>query len=281
MEITRGIDQKATAIATQDGAGVAISRAIGQGQIGMIDPFLLLDEIRSDNADDYIAGFPPHPHRGFDTVTYMVDGKMRHKDSNNNEGVISSGGVQWMRAGRGVIHSEIPEQENGPLWGYQLWINLPAKHKMDPSDYRDIHASEIPIIDLENNGEMRVISGTPTTGVTGPLVNPYVDLIFLDITLEPNSSFSQAIPNSHAAFAYLSNGSFSVKNELVNKQTTIIFDEGNQVAIQTHEQTARLLLIAGKPLDEPVARYGPFVMNTRDEINQAVADYQNGALVSQ
>lgn len=278
----RPATQVVPAVATQDGAGVVIQRAIGLGPVSIVDPFLMLDEIRSENADDYIAGFPPHPHRGFDTVTYMVDGKMRHKDSFGNEGVISSGGVQWMRAARGVIHSETPEQEEGPLWGYQLWVNLPAARKMMRPDYADIDAASIPVVELENGGLMRVIAGTPRDGVTGPLVNEYVDLLFLDITLTPDSAFRLPLTAARNAFAYISQGRacFSGDRQQVGERSTVVFGHGDTISIETRNESVRLLLIAGRPLNEPVARHGPFVMNTRQEIEQALRDYSDGTLAS-
>lgn len=277
----RPVAQVAPAIATQDGAGVAIQRAIGQGSLPMVDPFLLLDEIRSHNAEDYIAGFPPHPHRGFDTVTYMVDGKMRHRDSFGNEGVISSGGVQWMRAARGVIHSETPEQEDGPLWGYQLWVNLPAAHKMDAPDYADIDTSAIPVIDLGQGSKVHVLAGQPRAGVAGPLVNQHVDLLFLDIVLAPNTKFSQQIAAAHNVIAYVSEGSARFGDNVAREadaRSAVVFGHGDTVRIDAQQQGTRLLLIAGHPLNEPVARHGPFVMTTRAEIEQAIADYSKGTL---
>lgn len=269
--------QLVPAIPTSDGAGVAITRAIGHSRLSIVDPFLLLDEIRSDNADDYIAGFPPHPHRGFDTVTYMVDGKMRHKDSNGNEGVIHSGGVQWMRAARGIIHSEIPEQEDGPLWGYQLWVNLPSAHKMDPTDYRDIEKEAIPTLTTETGAVIKVISGK-YANACGPLINEHVNLTFFDVSLPDATSFEHAISSQRQVLIYVTHGEARIGTQLVQAKTTAVLGDGDLIRIETNDSDTRLLLIAGTPLKEPVARYGPFVMNTEKQLSQAVKDYQTGQL---
>lgn len=261
-----------------DGDGVKLTRFIGSPDIDMLDPFLLLDNFQSDNPDDYIGGFPSHPHRGFETVTYILAGRMRHKDNAGHEGVISAGGVQWMTAGRGIVHSEMPEQEDGLLHGFQLWVNLPAKDKMTAPAYQEFSAGEIPVENLDNGGWVRVISGRTDRGTIGVVRNGTTNPLYLDISLKAGSSFTQTIPLGHNAFLYGIEGSVQTgeENVRVTEKTLAILGEGDHVTITAGDKDSRLLLIAGLRLNEPVARGGPFVMNSRAEVLQAFQDYQNG-----
>lgn len=282
--ICRAVKRVSKAQSTQDGAGVSLFRAIGQPALRELDPFLLLDEMHSDQADDYIAGFPSHPHRGFETLSYMVSGEMRHRDSQGNEGVVGSGGVQWMRAARGIVHSEIPAQSDGLLWGYQLWVNLPAAHKMDKPDYRDIPAEAVPTVRLNDGGFIKVIAGTGIADSPGPVLRDDIELVFLDVCLAPHARLKQTLPASHAAFAYVADGQVEFGCSSFNSPAVLgerelaVFDNGNFVTAITDDSAARFLLIAGKPIGEPIVREGPFVMNTKAEIATAVRDYQRGAL---
>lgn len=282
--VSRAVKLVMKAQATKDGAGVSLFRAIGQPALREIDPFLLLDEMHSDQPDDYIAGFPPHPHRGFETLSYMVSGEMRHRDSQGNEGVVRSGGVQWMRAARGIVHSETPAQEGGLLWGYQLWMNLPAAHKMDAPEYRDVGGDAIPEVALANGGFIRVIAGDGIADAPGPIVRDDLGLLFLDVALGPHARFKQSVPRGHTAFAYVADGSVELGCGSLNSPVTLnsrelaLFDDGDYVSAVTDEAPARFLLVAGLPIGEPIVREGPFVMNTRAEIQAAIRDYHAGAL---
>ena len=282
--ISRAVKRVLKAQATQDGAGVSLYRAIGSRTLRELDPFLLLDEMHSDQPDDYIAGFPPHPHRGFETLSYMVSGKMRHRDSRGNEGVVDSGGVQWMSAARGIVHSEIPEQDDGLLWGYQLWINLPAARKMDEPQYRDIPAEEIPTVALQDGGFIKVIAGAGIAEQPGPVVRDDIGLVFLDVFLPPHARLNQALPKGHTVTAYVASGAVEFgcgsynSPALVHERTIAVFDEGDHVSAVTDDSSARFLLNAGRPIKEPIVRHGPFVMNTLAEIKQAIRDYESGAL---
>jgi redox-sensitive bicupin YhaK (pirin superfamily) len=269
-------------IPTTDGAGVELVRVIGQPALMELDPFLLLDSFRSDEPNDYIAGFPTHPHRGFETVTYLLNGRMRHKDNAGNEGVIAAGGVQWMTAGKGIIHSEMPEQENGLLEGFQLWINLPASHKMTSPKYQEYDNDSIPTEDRDNT-RIKVITGKTSHGTKGPVVQPLTTPLYLDIKLEANTEFSETLEPEHNAFIYVIKGEVSLLNEhnetvLVNPNQLAVLTKGASITLKANEQAAQFLLIAGRPLEEPIARGGPFVMNTEDEIQQAFNDYRNGQL---
>jgi redox-sensitive bicupin YhaK (pirin superfamily) len=267
--------------ATRDGAGVELTRVIGQPDLDMLDPFLLLDAFRSDRPEQYIAGFPPHPHRGFETVTYLLAGRLRHKDSAGHEGVIEAGGIQWMTAGRGIVHSEMPEQENGLLEGFQLWINLPAAHKMDAPVYREHAADGIPE-ERRSGSLLRVLAGTTSRGTRGAITQPLTEPLYLDVRLDGDGRFIEALPATHNAFVYVIEGVVRVPGEdgpveLARDQLGV-FGQGRQVQLQAGGDNARLLLIAGRPLKEPVARGGPFVMNTRAEITQAYRDYEQGRM---
>ena len=264
-----------------DGAGVELNRVIGQPDLPMLDPFLLLDAFRSDRPGDYIAGFPPHPHRGFETVTYLLAGRMRHKDNAGHEGVIESGGVQWMTAGRGIVHSEMPEQEQGLLEGFQLWVNLPAEHKMDPPAYQEHAANLIPEEVRRSGARVRVIAGRSSEGTRGPVVQPLTEPLYLDVDLPAGVGFSEALPARHNGFLYIVFGSVLVEDaeghaiRLVRDDLAVL-SHGGQVTVQADDSDARFLLVAGRPLNEPVARGGPFVMNNQAEIRQAYADFEAG-----
>ncbi|WP_431066037.1 pirin family protein [Methylotuvimicrobium sp.] len=283
---TRILQQIIPSIATSDGGGVKLRRSLGQNQSLRVDPFLMLDEFSSNNADDYIAGFPSHPHRGFETVIYMLDGHMLHEDHLGNKGDLKSGGAQWMTAGRGIIHSEMPQQESGRMRGFQLWINLPAKEKMKPARYQDIQPDEIPVLVLPDDGEVKVIAGyveLDGATVSGPIQGLTTQAVFLDMRLPAHSRFVQAITKEHNAFVYPYEGQIEIgiadQSRSLASQMAGVLSGGDRIEIRTTEQPAAFLVLAGRPLREPVVQYGPFVMNTRDEIDQALSDYRNGQLV--
>ncbi len=263
-----------------DGAGVRLKRALGIHGMDMLDPFLMLDEFRSDDPNDYIAGFPAHPHRGFETVTYVLAGRMQHKDSVGNTGDLGPGSVQWMTAGRGIIHSEMPQQEDGLMWGFQLWVNLPAKHKMTAPRYQDIPASEIPVVTLEG-ATARVVAGQHY-GATGPVHGVDTEPSFVDLELDAGATVPVALPPKHQAFAYVFDGQVKVgdRDEPVSPGHLIELGDGDGVVLTGGESGGRALVIAGKPIREPVARYGPFVMNRPEEIEQAFRDYRSGRLAT-
>ncbi|PCI38172.1 MAG: quercetin 2,3-dioxygenase [Rhodospirillaceae bacterium] len=275
MSQPRHIVQQTPGLPTSDGAGVKLTRIIGSPEINMVDPFLLLDTFESDQPGDYIGGFPSHPHRGFQTVTYLLEGRMRHKDSVGHEGVIEPGGVQWMSAGRGVVHSEMPEQENGLLFGFQLWVNLPASEKMSAPDYQEFPAAQLPVQTLENGGTVKVIAGKTDQGTVGPVHIAATDPLYFDVRLEAQDSFQQAIADTHAGFVYVIEGGVTIGEDVLEKSLGVLGD-GDFIDVQAGPKGARFLLIAGKRLDEPVARGGPFVMNTKAEIVQAFEDYNTG-----
>ncbi|ARB44057.1 pirin family protein [Alloalcanivorax xenomutans] len=269
------------AMETSDGAGVRLKRALGQNPAVRLDPFLMLDAFSSDNPDDYIAGFPPHPHRGFETVTYLVEGHMRHRDHLGNEGDLQQGGVQWMTAGRGIIHEEMPQQEDGLLRGFQLWINLPAAEKMKPADYRDIQDREIPRLDLPTGGQIKAIAGKVDLAgesLTAPVHGGSTDPLYLDVILRPGESVTIPLTPGYNAFLYLFEGAVTVAEETVAVDHVAVLTDGDRVTLAAGRDGARLLLLAGRPLGEPVAQYGPFVMNTQEELEQALQDYRNGTL---
>ncbi|KAF0808360.1 pirin [Alcanivorax xiamenensis] len=269
------------ALETSDGAGVRLKRALGQNPAVRLDPFLMLDAFSSENPDDYIAGFPPHPHRGFETVTYLVEGHMRHRDHLGNEGDLQQGGVQWMTAGRGIIHEEMPQQEDGLLRGFQLWINLPAAEKMKPAGYRDIHDREIPRLDLPTGGQIKAIAGKlglAGESLTAPVHGGSTDPLYLDVILRPGESVTVPLTPGYNAFLYLFEGAVTVAEDAVPVDHVAVLTNGDQVSLVAGRDGARLLLLAGRPLGEPVAQYGPFVMNTQEELEQALQDYRNGTL---
>jgi quercetin 2,3-dioxygenase len=260
-----------------DGAGVRLNRVIGQPALSELDPFLLLDEFRSDNPGDYIAGFPEHPHRGFETVTYLIAGRMRHADNKGHEGLLSPGSVQWMTAGRGIVHSEMPEQENGLLQGFQLWVNLPARSKMTAPRYQEIEPAAIPEVTLPNGARARVIAGS-FEGESGPIDATATAPLYLDLILPQASEVRVPMPAGHAAFAYVFEGTAEIGADAMSvpQGSLAVLGPGSSLTVRADKGTARLLVVAGKPIEEPVARYGPFVMNTQDEIRQAMRDFQAG-----
>jgi redox-sensitive bicupin YhaK (pirin superfamily) len=261
---------------TTDGAGVRMTRVIGTPQLDHVDPFLLLDEFRSDNPDDYIAGFPDHPHRGFETVTYMLAGAMKHGDNQGNTGLLGPGSVQWMTAGRGIVHSELPMQENGLMWGFQLWVNLPASDKMTAPRYQDIPAQAVPEVVLGDGASARVLCGE-LAGSTGPVQGVPTQPLYVDLTLAAGAVTELPVPAGHTAMAYVYEGQVQAGPEAtpIERSELALLSDGDSVDLSSR-QGARCLLIGARPLHEPVARYGPFVMNTREEIIQAVEDYQSG-----
>ena len=271
----RSVARRLRGMATSDGAGVSLTRVIGTQQLSYLDPFLMLDEFGSDKPGDYIAGFPSHPHRGFETVTYMLDGRMRHKDNHGNEGLMTAGSVQWMTAGRGIVHSEMPEQEEGLMRGFQLWVNLPAKDKMGHPRYQEFSADRIPEVSPSSGIAVKVIAGH-VGDVAGPVQQPATDPLYLDIAIDAGAVFGQSIASGHNAFAYVYEGEVSVGADAVGKGELIVLGDGDEVTVTGKSAKSRLILVAGKPIGEPVARYGPFVMNTQAEIVQAVQDYQSG-----
>ncbi len=262
-----------------DGAGVKLTRVIGSSELDSLDPFLLLDEFGTDRAEDYLAGFPEHPHRGFETVTYMLDGRMRHKDNHGNEGLLVPGSVQWMTAGSGLIHSEMPEQQEGRMRGFQLWVNLPAKNKMTTPRYQEYAPERIPVAQPAQGVSVKVIAGG-VGDVLGPIVQPATDPVYLDITLVAGTHWQYALPEGHNAFAYVFEGDASIGDgedaRAMEAQELAVLGGGDVVWLRAGGNGARLLLVAGRPIREPVARHGPFVMNTRQEIMQAFVDFQEG-----
>lgn len=264
---------------TTDGAGVQLKRVLTQHWQHRLDPFLMLDAFGSDNPDDYIAGFPEHPHRGFETVTYMIAGRMLHRDSAGHEGLLENGGVQWMTAGRGVVHAEIPQQEEGVMEGFQLWLNLPAKDKLCPPWYRDFKASELPRFTTDGGVDVTVIAGR-SHGVAGAVSRDGTEVLYLDVHLPAGRAFAQSLPAGHNAFLYVYRGEVSVAGQVVPTERMAVLANtpgADGVAIEATTD-ARVLLLSARPLREPIVQYGPFVMNTRDEIIQAVEDFQAGRL---
>jgi len=272
----RSVERLITGVPTSDGAGVKLTRVLTQDLQKRLDPFLMLDAFGSDEADDYIRGFPDHPHRGFETITYMLAGRMRHRDSYGNEGLLQNGGVQWMTAGRGVVHSELPEQESGRMEGFQLWLNLPAQDKMVPAWYRDIQSPEIPEV---RTGDIliRIIAGA-SHGVEGAMQRTVTEPLYLDVHFEGPGTFRQSLPADANAFIYVYRGNLQVGEDLVQEQRMAILrnDPGADGVVVHSEGPARMLLIAGQPLREPIAQHGPFVMNTRQELIEAFEDFQAG-----
>jgi redox-sensitive bicupin YhaK (pirin superfamily) len=287
----RTLRQIIASVPTSDGAGVKLRRSVGNRHGAQLDPFLMLDEFYSDDPNDYLAGFPSHPHRGFETVTYMLDGHMRHEDQLGNRGDLGPGDVQWMSAARGIIHSEMPQQTAGRMRGFQLWINLPAREKMKPAAYRDIPAREIPDIELTGAARVKIIAGRvqlegrsdsgPVNQTAGSMST---DPLYLDIILPPDSQIAVPIPAEHSAFLYLYDGEAQVgppgsSQQLPTHSAGVLSDgqgDDQSVRIRASNTGARLLLLAARPLKEPVVQYGPFVMNTRQEIEQAVDDFRSG-----
>lgn len=284
---------------TMEGAGVRLKRAFGFYQVPLLDPFLLLDDFHSNHPDDYLKGFPWHPHRGIETITYVLYGKVEHGDSMENRGIISSGDVQWMTAGSGIIHQEMPKgQEDGLMWGFQLWANLPASHKMMDPRYRDVKSHQIPEATLDNGVKVKIICGE-VKGVKGPVQDIVIDPEYLDITVPSNSHLRYPVKGGHTVFAYIIEGKgyfdpgrdvyayevegrnyFDFKREcMMGSENLILFDDGDELTISTEEKPVRFLLISGKPIGEPVAWYGPIVMNTQEELRIAFEEYENGTFI--
>lgn len=264
---------------TSDGAGVKLTRVIGGPDLPELDPFLLLDEFGTDRAEDYLAGFPSHPHRGFETVTYMLDGRMRHKDNHGNEGLLTPGSVQWMTAGRGLVHSEMPEQESGRMRGFQLWVNLPARDKMTDPKYQEYAPDRIPVANPAAGVSVKVIAGQ-VGEVVGPIVQPATDPVYLDVALEAGTLWEYLLPEGHNAFAYAFEGEATVGEgedaRALETHEMAVLGGGDLLRLRAGGKGARLIVVAGRPLREPVMRHGPFVMNTKQELMQAFVDYQEG-----
>ena len=262
-----------------DGAGVRMTRVIATPELDHFDPFLLLDEFRSDDPNDYIAGFPDHPHRGFETVTYMLAGSMEHRDNQGNAGLLGPGSVQWMTAGRGIVHSEMPKQEDGLMWGFQLWVNLPSGLKMTTPGYQDIPAEDVPDIVVADGVRARVIAGS-VAGVEGPVSGVVTEPLYLDVYMQSLKTADLAVPSTHNAFVYVYGGTVTVGDdssvEVASGEIALLEQDGAPVVRITASEDSRVLLVAGKPIGEPVARHGPFVMNTSAELQQAFLDYQSG-----
>lgn len=262
-----------------DGAGVKLNRVIGTREFDMLDPFLMLDEFRSDEAGDYIAGFPSHPHRGFETVTYMLAGRMRHGDNQGNSGLLTPGSVQWMTAGRGLVHSEMPEQESGRMRGFQLWVNLPARDKMTDPKYQEFAPENIPVVQPAPGVRIKVIAGK-VGEVIGPIAQPATDPVYLDVSLEAGKAWEYLLPEGHNAFAYVFEGATSVGEgddaRALETHEMAVLGGGDLLQLRAGAHAARLIVVAGRPLREPVMRHGPFVMNTKQELMQAFVDYQEG-----
>lgn len=278
---TREITQILKGVRSSDGDGVQLTRIIGSSELNLLDPFLLFDVFGSDKPQDYIGGFPPHPHRGFETVTYMLSGKMRHEDSAGNSGIIEPGGVQWMTAGKGIIHSEMPEQQQGLLSGFQLWVNLPASQKMTEPKYQERTDEEVPVEQLGENSHIKVIAGVTQKGTQGVIDNTTILPIYWYVQLEENTVFEQSMPSLHNAFIYVIKGQLLVgKNskKLSTAELAVLSNAENLIIKATAE--SQFLVVAGKPLNEPVERAGPFVMNTKAELRQAFSDYETGRLAS-
>ena len=273
----RPVARLARGMPASDGAGVRLNRLIGTPQLQDVDPFLMLDEFRSDDAADYIAGFPDHPHRGFETVTYMLAGRMRHGDNKGHAGLLEAGSVQWMTAGRGIIHSEMPEQEKGLMQGFQLWVNLPAKDKMTAPRYQEIPPKDIPVATLGGGVSAKVIAGT-VGGVGGPIDGIATEPVLLDLALPAGGRLTLPLPQAHSVFLYPFDGDIAVGEAVtrVERGSIAVLGAGEGVLISAPKGAARVLLAAGRPLNEPVARYGPFVMNTTQQLREALADYELG-----
>ena len=278
---SRTLQRVIQSIPASDGAGVKLRRSLGAQPGLRVDPFLMLDEFSSENPDDYVAGFPAHPHRGFETVTYLIDGHMLHEDHLGHRGDLRSGGVQWMSAGRGIVHSEMPQQERGRMRGFQLWINLPAREKMKPPAYRDLQPEEIPAVELPGGGRIKVIAGTAQVEgreTRGPIAGLSTDPLYLDVALPAGASFAQPVNGGYSAFVYPYEGGVTIAGARLPAHCAGVLGAGSRIEATAGSEAARFLVLAGRPLGEPVVQYGPFVMNTRAEIEQAIRDYQSGEL---
>lgn len=268
VKITRGRP-------TSDGAGVKLTRLLGTPDLQVLDPFLMLDKFHSDNPGDYLAGFPPHPHRGFETVTYMVEGRMRHKDNKGHEGVIEPGGVQWMTAARGIIHSEMPEQEDGLMSGFQLWVNLPKAEKMKAPGYQEFDENRVPA-DVRDGVVAKIVTGKTSTGVEGPVTDITVEPLYAELRMEPCATFEEPIPDAKTAFIAVHTGEVEAGGMKLTEAQLGVFGRGDTIRIKAGPKGARLMLAAGKPIGEPIVWGGPFVMTTEGEVRQAILDYQQG-----
>jgi len=275
--MARTIDKIVRGMKTSDGAGVKLTRLVGTPVLRRIDPFLMLDEFGSDEPTDYLAGFPDHPHRGFETVTYMVEGRFRHKDNHGHEGLLETGGAQWMTAGRGIVHSEMPEQKEGVVRGFQLWLNLPSTDKLCDPTYKDLQKENIPVAELPGGVTARVLAGL-VGDVKGPIERSKTEPIYVDVTIPAGASVTIPIPRGHAGFAYPFEGTKLTVAErpLERGELAVLRDDGDELVLKATDGDVRVLVVAGKPLNEPVVQYGPFVMNTLEEIEQAVSDLQAG-----
>jgi len=265
------------AMPTMEGAGVTVHRTIGTPTLRNFDPFLMLDHFSTDNPDDYIAGFPSHPHRGFNTFTYMIDGHMEHKDSMGNTGNLRAGGAQWMKAASGVIHSEMPKQDKGLMRGFQLWINLPASQKMSDPAYQEFSPQAFPVVEQEG-ASVRVLIGE-YAGKTAPISDPNTDVLYLDVNLRADARFEASLPFTHNTFIYVFEGNAQLDANALSQHTLIALPQNESFALQAGKQGARFILVSGKPINEPIVQYGPFVMNTREEIELAIHDYHANRLV--
>ncbi|HUJ01178.1 MAG TPA: pirin family protein [Usitatibacter sp.] len=279
---SRAVERVMAGVPTSDGAGVKLTRVLTQPLQRRLDPFLMLDAFGTDDPEDYIAGFPDHPHRGFETVTYMIAGRMRHRDSAGHEGLLQNGGVQWMTAGRGVVHSELPEQEQGRMEGFQLWLNLPARDKMRAPWYRDFQAADIPVATTPEGVTVRIIAGE-SHGVKGAMQREVTEPLYLDLEIPEGARFAQPIAAGHNAFVYVYRGELGIEGTAVAAQRMALLANAPDAdgVILHATKPSRALLIAGRPLREPIAQYGPFVMNTEGEIRRAILDYQAGLFTSQ
>lgn len=275
------IQRRVQAMAVSEGAGVTVYRSIGTPALRHLDPFLMLDHFSSDDPNDYIAGFPDHPHRGFITLTYMIDGHMLHQDSMGNRGDLKAGGIQWMKAASGVIHSEMPQQSKGLMRGFQLWINLPAAEKMSDPGYQNYPAEHIPVV-KDDGVRVKLISGE-YRGISGPVSDPYTQVSYMDVSLEARHTFPMELGRKAGAernaFIYLFEGSATVGNSLVTGHQLVVLGEGTGLTLKAGPEGARFIGVSGKPLGEPIVQYGPFVMNTQDEIHQAFEDYRNNSFI--
>jgi quercetin 2,3-dioxygenase len=273
-KIVRQVERIINGIESTDGDGVQLTRVIGSHELPMLDPFLLFDAFESNEVQDYIGGFPSHPHRGFETVTYLLAGRMRHKDSEGREGVIEPGGVQWMTAGRGLIHSEMPEQQDGLLAGFQLWVNLPASDKMTAPAYQEFPADKVTLEQHDNGTEIRIIAGKTNAGSVGPVINNYVNPLYINVKLPAGQVFEQTVADDDNAFVYVIEGELLVGDQSISieKHQLAVMNKGDIIQLRAYQDT-QFMLASARPLNEPVARGGPFVMNTRDEVLQAFKDF--------
>jgi len=274
----RGIMSVTQGVPASDGAGVTLTRLIGSPELDMLDPFLMLDSFQTDDPEDYVAGFPAHPHRGFQTVTYLLAGKMRHEDNAGHSGVIETGGIQWMTAGRGIVHSEMPEQEDGLLWGFQLWVNLPAACKMIPPRYQEFPAAMIPQERRANDTTVRVITGITGHGTEGPVRDVATSPKYLDVAMPVGSEFEEPVEDGHNGFVFVAEGEIEISGTVIPAHHLAILGPGDHIRAHSGKGPARFLLIAGRPLGEPVHRAGPFVMATREDLLSAFHDFRTGGI---